>query len=87
LTIIVISPAVNLSEVLNCHVEKNFYNYVNDFRIEYVKDELANPARKNESVLRIAYDAGFKSKTTFNTLFKKKTGSTPSAYRKANLDQ
>lgn len=76
-----ISPH-NLSEVINTKLEKNFYDFVNGYRIEQVKKDLADPAKQNLKILSIAFDAGFNSKATFNTLFKEQTGNTPSEYRK-----
>ena len=75
-------PKHSLSEVINEHMGKNFYNLVNDYRIEEVKTRLEDPAYKNLTILAIAYDSGFNSKSSFNTIFKEKTGITPSEYQK-----
>jgi AraC-like DNA-binding protein len=74
--------AHQLSQVLNQHLETNFYDFVNRYRVEEVKAELANPHKKHLTILALALDAGFDSKTTFNAVFKKHTGLTPSAYKK-----
>jgi len=71
-----------LSEIINEHMGKNFYNLVNDYRVEEVKKRLENPEYKHLTILAIAYDSGFNSKSSFNTIFKEKTGSTPSEYLK-----
>jgi len=76
-----ISPH-NLSEVLNTQLNQNFFDFINQYRIEEVKRELANPGKQHLKILAIAYDAGFNSKTSFNTIFKKHTNITPSDYRK-----
>ncbi len=73
----------NLSEVINTQLKKNFYDFVNTYRIEQIKKDLANPSKQNLKILSIAFDAGFNSKATFNTLFKAQIGKTPSEYRKS----
>lgn len=73
-------PRHILSEVINEHMGKNFYNLVNDYRVEEVKKRLENPEFKQLTILAIAYDSGFNSKSSFNTIFKEKTGFTPSEY-------
>jgi AraC-like DNA-binding protein len=75
-------PRHFLSEVINEHMGKNFYNLVNDYRIEEVKQRLDDPAYANLTILAIAYDSGFNAKSSFNTIFKEKTGMTPSEYQK-----
>jgi AraC-like DNA-binding protein len=71
----------NLSEILNTQVGKNFYDFVNGYRIEQVKHDLADPAKQHLKILAIAFDAGFNSKAAFNTIFRAATSLTPSAYR------
>lgn len=69
----------HLSEVLNQQEGKNFYQFVNEYRIAYICDELKNnPTIK---ILDLAMAAGFSSKSTFNAVFKQFTGLTPSQYR------
>ena len=76
-----ISPRT-LSSLLNGHFKKSFYDFVNDFRVRDAQDQLVNPLNQRKTIQRIFEDAGFNSKTTFNTLFKKHTGYTPSEFRK-----
>jgi AraC-like DNA-binding protein len=71
----------HLSMILNIHCGKNFYNFINSYRVEEVKQKLLYPEYKDKNILTIAYDAGFNSKSTFNTMFKKFTGKTPKEYR------
>jgi AraC-like DNA-binding protein len=71
-----------ITQVLNEHLKKNFYTFVNDFRIEEVKNIIKNDKNNKYTLLSLAFDAGFNSKTSFNTTFKKYTGKTPSQYRK-----
>jgi AraC-like DNA-binding protein len=75
-------PRHFLSEVINEHLGKNFYTLINDYRIEEVKRRLEDPKYKNLTILAIAYDSGFNAKSSFNTIFKEKTGKTPSEYQK-----
>jgi len=71
----------NLSEIINTKGGKNFFDFINHYRIEEVKKELINPNKQNLTILAIAMDAGFNSKTSFNTLFKKYVGTTPTQFR------
>lgn len=75
-------PARTLSNVINRHFECNFFEFVNCYRIEEAKRMLADPTYADKNMLEIMYDVGFNSKATFNTLFKKKVGMTPSEFRK-----
>lgn len=75
-------PRHILSEIINEHLGKNFYNLVNDYRVEEVKRRLEDPKFKHLTILAIAFDSGFNAKSSFNTIFKEKTGSTPSEYLK-----
>ena len=70
-----------LSEVINQYQKVNFYKYVNDYRIQEFKYQAAkNP---EYSILALAYDSGFNSKSSFNNIFKRETGMTPSEYLKS----
>lgn len=69
-----------LSEVINEHMGMNFYNLVNEYRIKEVKDRMNSDEYRNLTILAIAFDSGFNSKSSFNTIFKEKTGQTPSEY-------
>ncbi len=74
----------NLSETINTKLHQNFFDYINSFRVEEVKKLLRDPAKKNYTLLAIAMEAGFNSKSSFNAIFKKFTGATPSEFRKLN---
>jgi len=71
-----------LSQIINQYEEKNFFDFVNGYRVETVKKMLPDEAFSHLSLLGVAYEAGFKSKSTFNLAFKKLTGVTPSAFKK-----
>lgn len=73
-----------LSQVINESLHKNFFDFVNEYRIEKVKDLLSNPGYNQLKIVSLAYDSGFSSKSTFYTLFKKSEGITPAEYRKKN---
>ena len=71
----------HLTQILNEKLNKNFYSYINEFRVEEVKEQLKNPEYENYTLLALALKAGFKSKSTFNDFFKKYVGMTPSQYK------
>ena len=73
-----------LSWLLNNHFGKNFNDFINQFRIKEFQQLAIDPANKNLTLLALAYDSGFNSKTVFNTFFKKETGVTPKQWVKAN---
>jgi len=71
----------HLSEVINSSIGKTYYDFVNEYRVEEFKRKLIDPSTSNYNLLSIAFDSGFKSKTSFNTIFKKYTNKTPSEYK------
>jgi len=71
-----------LSELLNRHLNTNFYNLVNEYRVREVKARLKTMDSDKYTLLAIAYDSGFQSKASFNRIFKQKTGVSPADYRK-----
>jgi len=73
-------PKHYLTQALSSVLHKNFYRFINEFRVKGVIKRLESQDIKNFTLLAIAYDAGFNSKSTFNSVFKKITGQTPSAY-------
>ncbi len=72
-----------LSRLLNTEMQKSFNDYINELRVEEAKSYLIQPDFKNYTLLSIGLEAGFNSKTAFNTAFKKFEGITPSEYRKS----
>jgi len=72
----------HLSEALNQQQGQNFYNFVNNFRIEFVCERLKEDG--DIKLLDLGLKSGFSSKSTFNSVFKKHTGLTPSQYRIKN---
>jgi AraC-like DNA-binding protein len=76
-------PPYQISQVLNTKLGKNFFDYINAYRIAEVKRRMADPSHNRFSILGIALDSGFNSKASFNRTFKDQTGTTPSAYKKS----
>lgn len=74
----------HLSEVLNIVQKENFFDFVNGFRVEEVKSRMIDPSYSHLTLLAIALESGFNSKTSFNTVFKKFTGYTPRQYALAS---
>ena len=70
-----------LSKLINEEFDQNFSDYINQYRIEEVKQKLHLKEYEHYTILAIAMDAGFNSKSSFNAVFKKSTGLTPSAFR------
>lgn len=72
-----------LSEVLNAQLGQTFYDFVNGYRVREVQRRIVAGDARTRSILTLALDAGFASKSTFNLVFKKHTGQTPSDFRQA----
>ena len=73
--------ARNTSALINSFYSSNFYDFINSYRIEEAKKLLENE-EEDVTILTILYEAGFNSKSVFNTVFKKSVGVTPSVFRK-----
>ncbi len=71
-----------LSVLLNQYISTSFYDYINCYRVEAVKQMMLLPEADKYTLLAIAYDCGFKSKSSFNRVFKNVTSLSPSEYRK-----
>lgn len=71
----------HITQVLNEKYKRNFFTFVNEYRVKEVMERFSEPKFNNYTILAIAMDAGFNSKTTFNSFFKSQTGLTPSEYR------
>ncbi len=77
----------SLSAFLNNGLGKSFYEYVNAFRVEEVKERLADGSHRNFTIESIANQSGFKSKSSFNTAFRKYVSMTPREYMKQALKE
>lgn len=73
-----------LSWLLNNRLGKNFNDFVNFYRVEHFKKLASDPANAHISLIGLAYESGFNSKTVFNTYFKKEVGMTPREFLKQN---
>ena len=73
-------PPNHMSQLLNEGFNQNFSDHVNTYRLDDFKFKLTTDAAHQLTLLALAYDSGFNSKTVFNTFFKKKLGITPKAY-------
>ena len=75
-------PVKDLSTLINLYMDKHFFDFVNEYRIEKAKEILKDPLQKELTILEILYQVGFNSKSSFSTSFKKYTGTTPTDFRK-----
>jgi len=80
-------PTYQLSYVINKKYKKNFFDLINDHRIEFVKIKLQEPAFTNLSFEALSEECGFGSKATFNRAFKKATGISPTEFKKGMVVQ
>lgn len=71
----------DLSRIINTGLEKNFSDLINEFRVRDIARKMQDPAYDQITLLGIAYESGFNSKTTFNRVFKEMTGKTPAEYK------
>jgi AraC-like DNA-binding protein len=75
-------PRNDLSRIINEKTGKTFNDFINFYRVEKFKKLLNHPENQRETLLSLAFQVGFNSKTPFNAAFKKMTGESPIAYRK-----
>lgn len=80
-------PSYFISQVINSRLKKNFFHFVNDYRIDESKQLLKDKKNTGRSILDILYDCGFNSKSTFNKAFKKATGMTPSQFKRVTGEE
>lgn len=73
-----------ISDAINKNLNKNYYQFINQYRIEEVKERLRDPNYNHLKIFSIAIDAGFNSKASFNRVFKLYTGHTPKEFRSGN---
>jgi AraC-like DNA-binding protein/uncharacterized membrane protein YfcA len=77
----------HLSQVLNERLNKSYGEYLSDLRLEESKTRLSNPSNYRYTIAAIALDSGFSSVSSFNEVFKKRYGITPSKFRDQQLKQ
>lgn len=71
----------HISQVINEHFKLNFFDFINKYRVEEVKQKFSDKKYQNFTILAIAFECGFNSKSAFNNAFKRFTGYTPSQYK------
>jgi AraC-like DNA-binding protein len=72
----------HLSQIINERLNQNFFDFINSYRVEEAKKRLIDPSEKHFSIIAIAVEVGFNSKSAFNAVFKKYVNMTPSEWRK-----
>ncbi len=72
-----------LSRVINEKFGANFFDYINDYRVHAFKEKVNDPSQSHYTLLGLALESGFSSKSSFNLVFKNNTGMTPSQYKKS----
>lgn len=75
-----------LSWLLNEKLDTNFYEFINGHRLKHFQNKAIDKSNHHLSILGLAYESGFHSKSVFNDYFKKTTGLTPKAWIKQNSD-
>jgi AraC-like DNA-binding protein len=78
-------PARELTAILNGHFKMNFYEFINNYRVEDAKQILSADENQEKSIADVLLMVGFNSKSVFNTFFKKNVGSTPTDFRNQRL--
>jgi AraC-like DNA-binding protein len=72
-----------LSQIINQKTASNFFDFINGYRVEAVKEKLKDPQMAQYTIIAIAFDCGFQSKSSFNKIFKEMVGKTPLEYQKS----
>ena len=75
----------NVSQALNEIAKKSFYDFVNDHRLNYFKELLADPEKRRFTILALGMESGFNSKASINRVFKQQLGITPREYQQQVL--
>lgn len=75
-------PVRNLSQAIHTFFNQNFYDFINSYRIDEIKRRINDERYRDLTLLAIAYDSGFNTKSVFNAAFKKHTGMTPREYKR-----
>lgn len=71
-----------LSQVINSQFGQNFYDFVNQYRVQEAKEIITGNSDSKKTILEVLYEVGFNSKSAFNNAFKKNTGKTPSEFKR-----
>ncbi|MEW6738266.1 MAG: helix-turn-helix domain-containing protein, partial [Acidobacteriota bacterium] len=76
----------HLSQIINERLNQNFFDFINAYRVKEAQRMLIDPKHKHLSIIAIANEVGFNSKSAFNLAFKKYVQMTPSEWRKSCID-
>jgi len=76
-------PAHYLSQIINEKLDCSFLDFINEYRVEEAKEKLRDENYENYTIISVAYEVGFNSKSAFYNAFRKFTGRTPSQFRKS----
>ena len=79
-------PTYYLSQVINEKLDCNFLDFINQYRVEAAKELLLKPDLEHYSITAIGFEAGFNSKSTFYSAFKRFTDTTPGKFRKSMIN-
>lgn len=77
----------HLTEILNNDIGKNFFTFINEYRVEEVKRRLLDEKFEHLTIVALAFESGFNSKSTFNSIFKQNTNMTPTQWKNAQLKE
>ena len=80
-------PVRSLTEILNEHLKKNFFDYINTFRINESMRLIWEQDPRFKTILEVMYEVGFNNKTSFNSAFRKAAGMTPTRYRELAVNR
>lgn len=72
-----------LSLLINHTLNQHFFDFVNYYRIRKAMSILEDPENSQLTILEVLYEVGFNSKSSFNTVFKKQAGMTPTQFRRS----
>ncbi|MCD6346135.1 MAG: helix-turn-helix transcriptional regulator, partial [Bacteroidales bacterium] len=75
-------PKHHITQTINTLTNKNLYTFINEYRVQEFENRIHNTENQNFTILAVAMDCGFNSKSTFNSVYKKITGHTPTDYLK-----
>jgi putative ABC transport system permease protein len=70
-----------LSRIINTVLKKSFNDFINEYRVADVVQKMQSPAYDHLTLMGIAYDSGFNSKSAFHRIFKERTGKSPAEYK------
>ena len=73
-------PSRYISHLINRYHQKNFKEFINDYRIKAFIRKAQSPVDKHKTLLALAFEAGFNSKSTFNQVFKSQMGQSPTEF-------